>query len=276
MQADIQSLKISFIGGGNMARALISGLLQKGVSPTHINVIESDPAKRQALVADFSVLTTDQLPSITKSDVVILAVKPQHLRDVAIFLGSLLSQQLVISIAAGVRVQDLATWLGGYRTIIRVMPNTPAQIQKGVSALFATNAVNTTQRESAETLMQAVGQTLWLDQEEKMDAVTAISGSGPAYVFYFIEALESAAAKLGFTPDQARMLAVETFSGAVQLAAMGTASPSELRVQVTSKGGTTEQALLSMQSAGVQEAIIKAAEAAAMRSKELGDILGKH
>lgn len=259
-----------------MARALISGILQKGFPAAHINVIESDPAKRQQLAADFSVLTTDQLPSITKSDVVILAVKPQHLRDVAIFLGSLLSQQLVISIAAGVRVQDLATWLGGYRTIIRVMPNTPAQIQKGVSALFAADTVNTAQRESAETLMQAVGQTLWLDQEEKMDAVTAISGSGPAYVFYFIEALESAAAKLGFTPDQARMLAVETFSGAIQLAVAGTSSPSDLRVQVTSKGGTTEQALLSMQSAGVQEAIIKAAEAAAMRSKELGDMLGKH
>ena len=156
------------------------------------------------------------------------------------------------------------------------MPNTPAQVQQGVSALYATPAVREDQRRQAEDILQAVGSTLWLDEESKMDAVNAISGSGPAYVFYFMEALQQAAIELGFNAEQARMLTLQTFAGASKLAVSSSESPAVLRAQVTSKGGTTEQALLSMENAAVKAAIVKAAHAAASRSKELGDQLGKN
>lgn len=268
-------MKISFIGGGNMARALIGGLKTNGFAMADINVIEPDAGKRAQLQADFGIKTTQQLPSVSNADVIVLAVKPQQLRDLSIFLGSLLQNQLVISIAAGIRSQDLARWLGGYQAIVRVMPNTPAQIQAGISALYALPAVTSTQHEQASTILGAVGQILWLDDEAKMDAVTAISGSGPAYVFYFIEAMQQAAAELGLSAEQARLLSLHTFSGASQLAMQSAESPGTLRTQVTSKGGTTERALLALEAAGVKSAIIKAAKAAADRSQELGDLLGK-
>lgn len=270
----LDNLKICFIGGGNMARALIGGMLQQGFPPERIHVIESDADKRAELQHDYAVHVTDQLPSVAGCDIIVLAVKPQQLRDVSIFLGSLLKHQLLISIAAGVHIADLSRWLGGYRTIVRVMPNTPAQIQLGVSALYAGQTVDDTRRQQAETLLQTVGHTLWLDNEAKMDAVTAISGSGPAYVFYLIEALQAAAERLGFTPEQARMLSLQTFAGASQLALHSSSSPAELRQQVTSKGGTTERALQSLEASGVKDALIEAAGAAALRSKELGDLLG--
>src|SRR5450830_1093281 len=186
-------MKISFIGGGNMARALITGLKQNSFNPQDINVVERDAEKRAQLKAEFGVNVSEQLPSASASDVIVLAVKPQQLRDLSIFLGSLLSKQLVISIAAGIRTHDLARWLGGYQAIIRVMPNTPAQIQAGISALYAMPEVSSTQHQQAELILSAVGKLLWLDDEAKMDAVTAISGSGPAYVLYFIEAMQQAA-----------------------------------------------------------------------------------
>ncbi len=268
-------MKISFIGGGNMARALIGGLKTNGFSMADIHVIEPDARKRAQLEADFGIKSTEQLPSMSNVDVIVLAVKPQQLRDLSIFLGSLLQNQLVISIAAGIRSQDLARWMGGYQAIVRVMPNTPAQIQTGISALYALPAVTSVQHEQASTILSAVGQILWLDDEAKMDAVTAISGSGPAYVFYFIEAIQQAAAELGLSIEQARLLSLHTFSGASQLAMQSAESPETLRTQVTSKGGTTERALLTLEAAGVKSAIIKAAKAAADRSQELGDLLGK-
>ena len=268
------TLKISFIGGGNMARALISGMLQQGFDASRINVIESDGEKRKQLKNDFSINTTEQLPSAAASDIIVLAVKPQQLRDLSIFLGSLLKNQLIISIAAGVRSRDLARWLGGYEAIVRVMPNTPAQIQAGVSALFAATDVTTLQKQQAESLMKAVGATLWLDNEARMDAVTAISGSGPAYVFYLIEALQEAAIALGFTTEEAKMLSLQTFSGATRLAMQSNENPETLRHQVTSKGGTTERAIQSLDAAGVKATISAAANAAAERSRELGDQLG--
>lgn len=268
------NLTISFIGGGNMARALIGGMLQQGVSASRINVIESDAEKRNQLQHDFNVNVTEQLPSAAASDVIVLAVKPQQLRDVSIFLGSLLKDQLIISIAAGVRSGDLARWLGGYEAIVRVMPNTPAQIQAGVSALFAASGVSPRQKQQAESLMQAVGVTLWLDDEARMDAVTAISGSGPAYVFYLIEAMQEAAAALGFSAEEAKMLSLQTFAGATRLAIQSDENPATLRHQVTSKGGTTERAIQSLEAAGIKAAISAAAHAAAQRSKELGDLLG--
>ena len=258
-----------------MARALVSGLLDQGFAASGIEVIESDADKRQQLQTDFGIVTTEQLPSVVNADVIVLAVKPQQLRDLSIFLGSLLQKQLVISIAAGIRCEDLARWLGGYQTIVRVMPNTPAQVLQGVSALYALPTVSEAQRAQAENILQAVGHTLWLTEESKMDAVTAISGSGPAYVFYFMEALQQAAIELGFSADEARMLTLQTFAGASTLATASSEPPAVLRAQVTSKGGTTEQALLSMDNAAVKAAIIQAAHAAATRSQALGDQLGK-
>jgi pyrroline-5-carboxylate reductase len=266
--------RISFIGGGNMARALISGLLDQGFQAKQINVIESDSDKRAQLKHDFGVGVSEQLPSVSASDIIVLAVKPQQLRDVAIFLGSLIKHQLLISIAAGVRVADLSRWLGGYQAIVRVMPNTPAQIQRGVSALYAAPGVSASQRQQASSMMNAVGQSLWLENEEKMDAVTAISGSGPAYVFYLIEALQEAALALGFDQEQAKLLSLQTFAGASELANQSEYSAKELRHQVTSKGGTTERAIHSMETAEIKRIFTEAVKAAADRSKELGDMLG--
>lgn len=270
----LNALKISFIGGGNMARALINGLVDQGVQPGQINVIESDADKRAKLKHHFGVSVTEQLPSVSNSDIIVLAVKPQQLRDVSIFLGSLIKRQLLISIAAGVRIRDLSRWLGGYQAIVRVMPNTPAQILRGVSALYAAPSVSEIQRQQARSMMSAVGHTLWLENEESMDAVTAISGSGPAYVFYLIEAMQDAAIALGFDKEQARILSLLTFAGASQLALQSEEPVAELRRQVTSKGGTTEHAIESMEAAGIKRILTEAAQAAAYRSKELGDVLG--
>ena len=268
-------MKISFIGGGNMARALIGGLIAQGWQPDDIGVVELDSDKRKQLQAEYGITVSNQLPSVAMADIVVLAVKPQQLRDIAIFLGSLLRHQLVISIAAGIRSADLIRWLGGYDAVIRVMPNTPAQIRSGVSALFAAPGVSAEQRTQAENILSAVGTTVWLDEEAQMDAVTAVSGSGPAYVFYFIEAMQQAAQELGLSPEQARDLSLQTFLGASQLALQSTETPDVLRAQVTSKGGTTERALLSMENSGIKAAIVQALRAAADRSREMGDLLGK-
>ncbi len=268
-------MKISFIGGGNMARALIGGLLAEGWPAADIHVVEPDGGKRGQLQQDFGIGISDQLPAAAAADIIVLAVKPQQLRDVAIFLGSLLKDQLVISIAAGVRCHDLIRWLGNYGAVVRVMPNTPAQIRAGVSALYAAEGVGPAQQRQAETVMSAVGKTLWLESEAQMDTVTAISGSGPAYVFYFLEALQQAGEQLGLASGQARELAMQTVLGAARLAADSPHDFATLRTQVTSKGGTTERALNHMATAGVESAIIDAVQAAAERSRELGDQLGQ-
>jgi pyrroline-5-carboxylate reductase len=269
------NMKISFIGGGNMARALIGGLIAQGWQPGDIGVVELDAGKRTQLQTEYGIAVSDQLPSVAMADIVVLAVKPQQLRDIAIFLGSLLRDQLVISIAAGIRSADLIRWLGGYDAVVRVMPNTPAQIRSGVSALFAAPGVSAEQRAQAGDILAAVGTTVWLDAEAQMDAVTAVSGSGPAYVFYFIEAMQQAAQELGLSAEQARDLSLQTFLGASQLALQSTETPDVLRAQVTSKGGTTERALLSMETSGTKAAIVQALHAAADRSREMGDLLGK-
>lgn len=258
-----------------MARALIGGLQKNNFAMADINVVEPDAKKRAELSANYGINVTEQLPSVATADVIVLAVKPQQLRDLAIFLGSLLQHQLVISIAAGIRSPDLARWLGGYQAIVRVMPNTPAQIQAGVSALYAMPAVSRIQHQQAELILSAVGETLWLEDEAKMDAVTAISGSGPAYVFYFIESMQQAALELGLSEEESRLLSLQTFSGASALATFSAETSGTLRSQVTSKGGTTERAIQTMEAAAVKSAIIKAVKAAAQRSQELGDQLGK-
>jgi len=268
-------MKISFIGGGNMARAIIGGLKHNNFEMSAITVLELDAQKRAELAQEFNVQVTDTYAEFNNTDVIVLAVKPQQLKEVCSQLSPILQSQLVVSIAAGVRSKDISRWLNDYPAIVRVMPNTPAQIQAGVSALYAMPDVNQTQREQANTILAAVGKTLWLDDEDKMDAVTAISGSGPAYVFYLIEALQEAGVQLGLGDEAANMLALQTFAGASLLAAQSADNVKTLRAQVTSKGGTTEQGILVLEAANIKNSISKAAKAAADKSIALGDQLGQ-
>jgi pyrroline-5-carboxylate reductase len=269
-------MKITFIGGGNMASAMIGGLLRKRWRRSAIQVVEVDRTARARLARAFKVRVHAALDAgAADTDCVVLAVKPQHLREAARALRPWLARQLVITIAAGVRVRDLSRWLGGYPRIVRVMPNTPALALAGISGLYASRAVGPAGRAAAQRILGAVGSTLWLRREDDLDAVTAVSGSGPAYVYYFVEALERAARELGLAADAARRLALETFSGALALAAQAGEAPATLRARVTSKGGTTERALAAMEADRVQDAIVRAVKAAAERSRELGDELGK-
>jgi pyrroline-5-carboxylate reductase len=269
-------MNITFIGGGNMASALIGGLVAQGFDASHIHVVDVSRETREALQARYPVQTFAAMDAeAVASEVIVLAVKPQQLREVAASLAPLLHRQLVISIAAGVRAGDLSRWLGGYRQLVRSMPNTPAMVSAGMSGLYALPEVAQPQRQQAETVLQAVGETLWLEEEAQMDAITAVSGSGPAYVFYFMEAMQAAATELGFSPRQARALTLQTFLGAARLASQSEEDAATLRARVTSKGGTTERALSTMDEAAVKTAIIQAIHAAAGRSRELGDALGK-
>ncbi|MFZ6843853.1 pyrroline-5-carboxylate reductase [Undibacterium sp. RuTC16W] len=268
-------LKIAFIGGGNMATALIGGLLPEVTAPEYVHVVDPYQESLDKLAKQFGVSTALQIDaSIEKTDIIILSVKPQQLRQVAEALVPYVSAQLILSIAAGIRSVDIARWLNGYHKIVRSMPNTPALIGKGVTGLYATSSVLPEQREAADHIMQAVGSTVWLDDESLIDAVTAVSGSGPAYVFYFIEAMQQAALELGLPAEQAMQLAMATFDGATQLALKSTDPVAVLRERVTSKGGTTYAALSSMEDHGVKAAIMQAVKAAAARGKELGDEFG--
>jgi len=267
-------MKINFIGGGNMARAIIGGLKQNELDMSAVTVLELDAQKRIDLAQEFGVKTTDSYADFNDTDVIVLAVKPQQLKDVCAKLNPVLKSQLVVSIAAGVRSKDISRWLGNYSAIVRVMPNTPAQIRAGVSALYAMPEVSKIQRDQANIILAAVGKTLWLDDEAKMDAVTAISGSGPAYVFYFIEALQDAGLALGLDAEASKLLALETFAGASLLATQSKDDIKTLRAQVTSKGGTTEQGILTLETGNIKDIISKAAKAAADKSMMLGDQLG--
>ena len=268
-------MNITFLGGGNMASALIGGLLNQGFPAGQLTVIEISAEGRARLEEKFSVRCYDAAQADALAcDVLLLAVKPQQMRAACAPLLGHLDQQLLISIAAGLRLADLSRWLGGYGKLIRVMPNTPALIGAGVTGLFALPGVSEDEKRQAEQVMQAVGSTVWVDDESRMDAVTAISGSGPAYVFLFIEALQQAAAELGFTPEQGRQLAIETVQGAAALAAQSSEPASILRERVTSKGGTTEAALKVMAERGVKEGIVASCKAAEARGQELGKLLG--
>jgi len=267
-------MNICFIGGGNMATALIGGLLKHGFTAAQLRVVEINADNRARLQQEFGVQATAELATgVSGSNVIVLAVKPQQLHEVAAQLAPLLSGQLLVSIAAGIRAADMARWLGT-RNVVRAMPNTPALIQSGMTGLYALPAVSKTQREQAQSILVAVGTTLWVADEVMLDAVTAISGSGPAYVFYFIEAMQQAARELGFSDEDARRLSIETFLGATKLADTSEDDVSLLRARVTSKNGTTERALLSMDANNVKQHIITAAKAAAARAREMGDELG--
>jgi len=267
-------MNICFIGGGNMATALIGGLLGKEFAAGQISVVEIDADNRARLQRDFAVRAVTSLAEgVAGSEAVVLAVKPQQLRDVAQQLAPLLDGQLLISIAAGIRAGDLARWANN-PAVVRAMPNTPALVQSGMTGLYALPGISAAQREQAQNILAAVGETLWVQDEAMLDAVTAISGSGPAYIFYFIEALQQAALELGFNAAEARHLSLATFLGASKLAASSDENVSVLRARVTSKNGTTERALLSMAANQVAEHIAQATHAAAERAREMGDELG--
>ncbi len=268
-------MNICFIGGGNMATALIGGLLGKGFLAEKISVVEISADNRERLLCDFGVRAVEDLAcGVTDSQIIVLAVKPQQLHEVALQLAPKLSGQLLISIAAGIRATDLARWTGT-QNIVRCMPNTPSLIQSGMTGMYAMPSVNSEGREQAQSILAAVGDVLWLEEEAMIDAVTAISGSGPAYVFYMIEALQRAAMELGFNGDEARRLSVATFLGGSKLAAASSDEIAVLRARVTSKNGTTERALLSLAANDVAGHIVQAARAAEARSRELGDELGR-
>ncbi len=268
-------MRILFLGGGNMATALIGGLLQRGFVSADVRVIDVSESARQLVQGQFGVNAVAALDTQIVEDVVVLAVKPQHMHEAAGRVRAHLRGQLVISIAAGVRTADLARWLGGHERIVRVMPNTPALIRSGICGMFAPASVDKTDRDCAQSLLDAVGGVIWVDREEHIDVVTAVSGSGPAYVYYFIEALEQAGVDLGLTAGQAHDLAVQTFVGASRLAAASTDAAQVLRARVTSKAGTTEAALKVMEAHDVKGSIAQAVQAAARRSRELGDDFGK-
>jgi pyrroline-5-carboxylate reductase len=269
-------MKITFVGGGNMAVALIGGMKKKGFSAAAMQVVEPSAPARERLTESFGVRCVPAIDAAALNcEVLMLAVKPQQMREAVAPLAGKLRDQLVISIAAGLRLPDLARWLGGYRRLVRTMPNTPALIGAGITALCADPGVSAEGRETAEKILDAVGRTLWIEDEAQMDAVTAVSGSGPAYVFYFLEAIEAAARELGFSAQAARLLSVETFLGATRLAEDSTDPVALLRERVTSKGGTTEAALKSFDADHLRAAIQRGVLAAATRGRELGELLGK-
>lgn len=272
------NMKIAFIGGGNMASALIAGLAGKLAAGGDIHVVDTNGEALARLNAQFGASTYSAIgPEVGACDVVVLAVKPQQMRAVAASLQPYLGANgpLLLSIAAGIRSEDLSRWLGGYGAIVRTMPNTPALIGMGITGMVAMAGVDAAQKAAADNIMKAVGSTVWLADEAQIDAVTAVSGSGPAYVFYFIEAMQQAALELGLSDEQGKQLALATFTGAAQLAVQSADPVPLLREKVTSKGGTTYAALRSMEHSGVKERIIAGIKAAAARGKELGEEMGK-
>ena len=277
------NVHITFIGGGNMGRALISGLLANGFHSNQISVVEANAATALKLHEDFGVQGIGALEHIafdfTKNNVVVMAIKPQDFNVVAKGLASKLKHAsspgpLIVSIAAGIRLKDMSRWLDHTRCV-RAMPNTPALIGKGITGLFADKAVNEADRDLAQTICNAVGQSVWVLEEKLMDAVTALSGSGPAYVFAFLEAMQSAGEKLGLDPASARKLAYATLEGATQLAHNSDEHAGVLRERVTSIGGTTAAALEVLEQQGWHEILERAIDAANQRGKAMGDELGK-
>jgi pyrroline-5-carboxylate reductase len=269
-------VRIAFLGGGNMASALIGGLLRKGVDASGISVVEVSPAAREKLAARHGVRASTAPDAATqKADTLVLAVKPQDLRPAAAALAGSVRGKLVVSIAAGVRLDALSRWLGGHRKLVRCMPNTPALIGAGISGLYALPEVSEDERRRTETILGAVGEVVWLTEERLLDPVTAVSGSGPAYVFWFIEQLAESAKKMGIPADAALKLALHTVLGAAKLAAGSEESPAELRKNVTSKGGTTEAALKMFDEEQLAQRFARALEAASRRGADIGAELGK-
>ncbi|WP_050463974.1 pyrroline-5-carboxylate reductase [Herbaspirillum autotrophicum] len=267
----MNQIRIAVIGGGNMASALVKGLAGNVTAASNIWVVDVNPAALQVLAAQFGVKTgSDIAAAIQGADVILLAVKPQHMDQVLQEIAPGLAGQLVISLAAGLQTRQLSSGLRGHSAIVRAMPNTPALIGRGMTGLFAMAGVTPQQRELVSAMLSAVGKILWFDEEGMLDAVTGVSGSGPAYVFQFIEALQKAAQEVGISAADARVLAIETVAGAAQLAATSEEPVQVLRERVTSKGGTTFAGLTSLGNDGFDNVVANAVKAAVARSRELG------
>lgn len=269
--------RIAFVGGGNMATSLIGGLLARGTPPATIVVADPETSQRSRLEHDYGVTTVADAPSaVIGARTVVLAVKPQQMAQVVRSIAGQVaaSGALVISVAAGIRLQDIARWLGPGVPLIRTMPNRPALIGAGITALYAMPGVDSASRQAADAILAACGPTVWVPEESQLDVVTAVSGSGPAYFFLLIECLEAAGIQLGLDPVTARRLAVETARGSGQMAAEATESPAELRAQVTSKGGTTAAALEVLEAGGVRGIFAAAVAAGARRAAALAQEFG--
>ncbi len=273
----MQTAVIGFIGAGNMAASLIGGLLADGWPADKILACDIDREKLEKLASHCGIIACqDNAGLVRQSDIVVLAVKPQHIKEVALEIAPVVQgkRPLVVSIAAGIREGSLARWLGGNVPIVRAMPNTPALVQSAATGLHANALVNEAQKEASESLLRAVGITVWVDQEELLDAVTAVSGSGPAYFFLLMEMMEKAGTALGLGESVARLLVEQTALGAAKLALESDLGPEQLRIRVTSPGGTTEKALAVLQNAGFEAVVKQALMAACERSKELSQQLG--
>ncbi len=262
---------VLFLGGGNMAQALIGGLLKQGHAQDRIQVIEIQPLlceqfTKQGIYADKT------LSKPFAADITVLAVKPQQMQEALENIGQNLKASLIISIAAGLTIQTLSQWLGGHQRIVRCMPNTPALVNTGMTGIYASAACNVNDKKTAQYILSGSGKVLWCQSEAMLNPITAISGSGPGYVFLFMQALEKAAISMGFEAVDARELVNQTFLGAATLAQQSPETLSTLRQQVTSKGGTTAAGLSIMQDHGIEQAIIAGAEAALARAIELGRV----
>jgi pyrroline-5-carboxylate reductase len=273
----LANLKIGFIGGGNMASALIGGLIKQGAQAKNMFVADPFDQTRQRLERDLSVIcaaSIDKLaPHIENCDVLLMAVKPQQFKEaaseLALVLKSLTNKPLCLSVAAGIKTANMTKWLGHQR-IIRAMPNTPALIGEGMTGLFADTHISAADQSLASSICEAVGKIVWVKSEKQMDDITAVSGSGPAYVFAFLESLEKAAIAQGLSQEQARLLAIQTLQGAAKLAAQSSESPATLRERVTSKGGTTYAAMTVLEQESWAQIMMKAVAAASQRSEAMG------
>ena len=265
---------IAFIGGGNMASALIGGLIRSGREPSSIIVVDPGDAARADLHSRFGVhALAAAAAALGAADLVVWAVKPQYFREAAAACATHIGAALQLSVMAGIRSDAIVAATGAAR-VVRAMPNTPALIGQGIAGLFARSAVTATDRLDVEAVLAPTGQLLWVAREVDLDAVTALSGSGPAYVFYFVEAMVQAARELGLSDTQGRQLALATFAGATALAQTSSDAPELLRERVTSKGGTTHAAISALEARGVKAAFVQALHAAHVRAGELGDEFG--
>ncbi len=268
------SERIAFIGGGNMASAILGGLIKQGLAASQIDVVEPWDEARDKLHSGLG-LVAQAAPGAFLADasLVIWAVKPQIFKEAAQQVCAFSQKALHLSVAAGIRSDTIAQWLGTER-VVRAMPNTPALIGKGITALFARAAVSDVDRSSVNVVLASTGDLMWLEAETQIDAVTALSGSGPAYMFYFMEAMTTAGTEMGLSPAQAYQLAVATFIGAGELARASPDTPETLRQRVTSKGGTTYAAISSLEHDDVKAQFVRAMHAAGQRAKSLGDEFG--
>jgi len=271
----MKNQKIGFIGAGNMARSLIGGLISSGVKSEYLFATDPNEEICNSFTTEFSIKTfTDNQALLDECDVVVFAVKPQVLKSVASSLQAK-DAALYLSIAAGIPSESLNNWLGGNKAVVRSMPNTPSLVLSGASGLYANAQVTEEQKDVAESILRAVGVAVWVQEEAQLDAVTALSGSGPAYFFMVMEAMEKAGEELGLSADTARLLAIQTGFGATKLALEVDDAPAELRKKVTSPGGTTEQAIKIFEELGLVELFSKAMKAAHDRAEELAKELGQ-